>query len=67
MTDEEIKTANEQATSNAITLVKGWTRPLIFIGLSAVVGVMAVQLTLDTLGWQFWTIYRRFLVWRGGC
>ena len=57
MTDEEKKAANQQMVTNAIELVKGWTRPLIFIYFSAILGIMLVTQGIDSIGWQFWAVY----------
>jgi hypothetical protein len=55
MTDEERKLANQQMVDNAINLVKGWTRPLLFIVLTIFMGIMLYE--QRSLEWQFWTIY----------
>lgn len=57
MTEEERKAANQQMVDNAVNLVKGWTRPLVFIYFSAILGIMLVTQGLDSIGWQFWVVY----------
>jgi len=48
------------ATEVSIELVKGWIRPLVVMGMTAVICVMTVQQTIDSISWQFWAIYSGF-------
>ena len=41
----------------AIELVKGWVRPLVFLGMTAVMCVMTLDGTLNDVSWQFWAVY----------
>jgi hypothetical protein len=55
MTEEERRTANQQMVDNAINLVKGWTRPLLFIVLTVFMCIMLYEQRV--FDWQFWAIY----------
>lgn len=50
----------------AIELFKGWIRPLVVLGMTAVICVMTVEGRLGAIGWQFWAVYAGFAsVWLG--
>lgn len=60
--NEKLKASIEAA----VELVKGWVRPLVVIGMTAVICIMTFQGRLGEIGWQFWTIYAGFAsVWLG--
>lgn len=45
------------AVEAAIELVKGWTRPLVFMVMSGVVCWMTAEQLLNSVPWQFWAVY----------
>ena len=50
----------------AIELFKGWIRPLVVLGMTAVICVMTVEGRLSGIDWQFWAVYAGFAsVWLG--
>lgn len=50
----------------AIELFKGWIRPIVVLGMTAVICVMTVEGRLSEIGWQFWAVYAGFAsVWLG--
>jgi hypothetical protein len=50
----------------AIELFKGWIRPLVVLGMTAVICVMTVEGRLSEIDWQFWAVYAGFAsVWLG--
>ena len=50
----------------AIELFKGWIRPLVVLGMTAVICVMTVDGRLGEIDWQFWAVYAGFAsVWLG--
>ena len=48
------------AVEVSIELFKGWVRPLAVLYLTAIIGVMTYQGTLEAIPWQFWAIYGGF-------
>lgn len=60
--NEKLKASIEAA----VELVKGWVRPLVVLAMSIVICVMTFEGRLDTIPWQFWTVYAGFAsVWLG--
>ena len=54
------------AVEAAIELFKGWIRPLVVLGMTAVICVMTVEGRLSEIDWQFWAVYAGFAsVWLG--
>jgi len=50
----------------AIELFKGWIRPIVVLGMTAVICVMTVEGRLSEIDWQFWAVYAGFAsVWLG--
>ncbi|MDD4873404.1 MAG: hypothetical protein PHE15_00275 [Dehalococcoidales bacterium] len=50
----------------AIELFKGWIRPIVVLGMTAVICVMTVEGRLSEIDWQFWVVYAGFAsVWLG--
>jgi len=50
----------------AIELFKGWIRPIVVLGMTAVICVMTVESRLSEIDWQFWAVYAGFAsVWLG--
>ena len=48
------------AVEASIELLKGWVRPIVVLGMTAVVCVMTFQQNIDAITWHFWAIYSGF-------
>lgn len=56
----------KEGVEAAVELFKGWIRPIVVLGMTAVICVMTVYGRLSEIDWQFWTVYAGFAsVWLG--